>query len=82
MPIFKKVADAPEGDLNIATPAGSVLVPASGTVEVSEELAVELRLVYMVSEVTEPAAPAAPVAAAASATPADSTAPTTSKESK
>jgi hypothetical protein len=81
MPIFKKVVDAPEGDLTIATPAGEVVVPASGTVEVSDALAVELRLVYMITEVTEAAAPA-PAAPAADPAPADAPAPTTPKESK
>jgi hypothetical protein len=56
MPIFKKVTDAPEGDLTISTPVGDVVVPASGTVEVSEDVATELRLVPSVEE----AAAAAP----------------------
>lgn len=50
MPNFKKVTDAPEGDLVISTPAGDVVVPASGTVEVSEAVATELRNVPAVEE--------------------------------
>lgn len=60
MPNFKKLSDAPEGELTVITPAGDVVVPASGSVTVDETVAAELRLAAYVVETAEdaPKAPA------------------------
>jgi hypothetical protein len=53
MPKFQKTSDcALEGELTIIAPAADVIVPVSGSVEVAEPTASELRSNPYVEEVT------------------------------
>ena len=53
MPNFEKSPEAPEGELTVITPVGDVVVPATGSVTVTDEVAVELRLAAYVVETAE-----------------------------
>lgn len=53
MPKFQKTSDCVlDGELTIIAPAADVIVPASGSVDVDEPTASELRLNPYVEEVT------------------------------
>lgn len=53
MPKFQKTSDCVlDGELSISTPVADVTVPATGSVEVDNSTASELRLVPYVKEVT------------------------------
>jgi autotransporter translocation and assembly factor TamB len=57
MPNFE-ISDAAAGAVFVSLPNGDFVVPAKGSIEVTEDVAVELRHLALVNEITE----AAPVA--------------------
>ena len=65
MPNFE-ISDAAAGAVFVSLPNGDLVVPAKGSIEVTEEVAAELRHLALVNEITE----AAPVADAPAEKPA------------
>ena len=65
MPNFE-ISDAAAGAVFVSLPNGDFVVPAKGSIEVTEEVAAELRHLALVNDITE----AAPVADAPAEKPA------------